>query len=220
MKNTNVKKTRARSKEQKEIQYQRILNAGKELFVNYGPRALSMRTLAKRLNMTQTFLYTYIESKRELWIAIRKKYFNDYLLEFNKIVNQHQGTKLDLLMKIVENFIEFANEDFRRFQIMFIIPVPSSKKIGPIEKNYQQTGLLEKLKEILKEAMETNEIKKRNLDEFIYFIWSVIFGTTTTDIYFKFRAPIMEYMKEYSSSFTKKSYRECALREIRNLLIG
>ncbi len=220
MKNTNVKKTRARSKKQKEIQYQRILDEGKELFVKYGPGALSMRTLAKRLNMTQTFLYTYIQSKRELWIAIRKKYFNNYLLEVNKIINQHQGTKLDLLMKLIESFIEFANEDFNRFLVMFIIPIPSSKKIGPIEKNYQQIGFLDKLKKILEEAMKTKEIKERKLDEFTYFIWSVVFGITTTEMYIKFKAPIMEYMKEKSPSLTKKSFRECALKEIQNLLIG
>lgn len=215
-----MKKTRARSKKEKEIQYQRILEEGKELFIKYGPGALSMRTLAKRLNMTQTFLYTYIQSKRELWIAIRQKYFQRYLLEINKIINEHQGTKVDLLMKLVERFIEFANEDFNRFMVMFIMPVPSSKKIGPIEKNYQQTGLLDKVKKILQEAMIAKEIRERNLDEFTYFIWSVIFGTITTDMYIKFQAPIMEYMKEKSPSFTKKSYRECALKEIRNLLIG
>ena len=84
-----MKKTRARSKKEKEIQYQRILDEGKELFVKYGPGALSMRKLAKRLNMTQTFLYTYIQSKRELWIAIRQKYFQKYLLEINKIINDN-----------------------------------------------------------------------------------------------------------------------------------
>ena len=215
-----MKKTRARSKKEKEIQYQRILEEGKELFVKYGPGALSMRTLAKRLNMTQTFLYTYIQSKRELWIAIRQKYFQRYLLEINKIINEHQGTKVDLLMKLVERFIEFANEDFNRFMVMFIMPVPSSKKIGPIEKNYQQTGLLDKVKKILQEAMIAKEIRERNLDEFTYFIWSVIFGTITTDMYIKFHAPIMEYMKERPPSLTKKSFRECALKEIKNLLRG
>ena len=215
-----MKKTRARSKEQKEKQYQRILNAGKELFINSGPSSFSMRTLAKRLNMTQTFLYTYVQSKRELWIAIRKKYFYDYLLEFNRIINQHEGTKLDLLIQLTENFLDFANEDLYRFQIMFIIPIPSAKKTGPIEKDYRQTGLLDKLKEVLRVAMEAKEIKERNLDEFTYFIWSIIFGSATTEVYFKFHAPFMEKMKEQSPSFTKKSYRECLLREIRNLLIG
>ncbi|MFX1444983.1 MAG: TetR/AcrR family transcriptional regulator [Promethearchaeota archaeon] len=220
MTNKNMNKKRARSKKEKEIQYQRILEEGKELFVKYGPGALSMRTLAKRLNMTQTFLYTYIQSKRELWIAIRQKYFQKYLIEINNIINEHQGTKVELLMKIALSFIEFANEDFNRFIVMFILPIPSSKKIGPIEKNYQQTGLLDKIKKILHEAMMVKEIKERNLDEFTYFIWSVIFGITTTDMYIKFHAPIMEYMKEKSPTFTKKSYRECALKEIKNLLVG
>ncbi len=221
MEKNNVKKTRARTKEQKEKNFQRILEVGKEVFIDSGPNALTMRKLAKHLNMTQTFLYTYIQSKRELWIAIRKKYFDDYSFEFDEIIKKHEGTRLDLLMKIAEHFLAFASEDFHRFQIMFFIPVPSSKIMGPIEKNYQQMGLLEKLKKIIQDAMEAKEIKKRkDIDEFTYFIWSIIFGTATTEAYSKFSAPILERMKVHSKSFTKNSFRQCSLKEIRNILIG
>lgn len=219
MKKTNTKKTRARSKAQKAKNFQQILEVGKDVFIDSRPDALTMRKLAKRLNMTQTFLYTYVQSKRELWIAIRKKYFHNYLIEFDRIVKQHKGTMVDLLMKLIEHFLNHANEDFNRFQIMFIIPVPFSKKIGPIEKNYQQTGLLEKLKDILQTAMEAKEIKERNLFEFTYFLWSIVFGIATTEIYFKFKTPLLEKMKEHPPSFTKESYRECTLKEIQNLLV-
>lgn len=218
MKNINKKKPRARSKAQKANNFQQILEVGKDLFVDSGPDALTMRKLAKHLNMTQTFLYTYVQSKRELWIAIRKKYFNNYSINFDRIVKKHKGTMVDLLMKLVEHFLNYANEDFNRFQIMFIIPIPFSKKIGPIEKKYQQSGFLEKLKDIIKTAMEAKEIKERNLFEFTYLLWSLVFGIATTEIYFKFKSPLLEKMKKHPASFTKESYRECSLKEIRNLL--
>jgi AcrR family transcriptional regulator len=67
------KPIRARSEEKKNIQFEKILDAGKELFIEKGESGFSMRNLAEMLNMTKNNLYHYIESKRELWIAIRNK---------------------------------------------------------------------------------------------------------------------------------------------------
>ena len=75
---TKVKKTRSRSPEKKAQQFERILEAGKQLFQQKGREGFSLRGVAKTLDMNQNNLYNYIESKRELWIAIRKKFFEQY----------------------------------------------------------------------------------------------------------------------------------------------
>ena len=68
---TKNKKTRSRSPEKKAAQFQRILEAGKDLFLEKGRDGFSLRGLAKNLGMNQNNLYNYVDSKRELWIAIR-----------------------------------------------------------------------------------------------------------------------------------------------------
>ncbi|MHA1659205.1 MAG: TetR/AcrR family transcriptional regulator [Promethearchaeota archaeon] len=67
---------RARSEEKKAIKFEKILEAGKKLFLEKGSEGFSMRNLANRLGMNKNNLYNYIESKRELWIAIRNKFYN------------------------------------------------------------------------------------------------------------------------------------------------
>ncbi|MBK5134244.1 TetR/AcrR family transcriptional regulator, partial [Candidatus Bathyarchaeota archaeon] len=59
----------------KAAQFEQILEAGKELFLEKGRDGFSLRGLAKILGMNQNNLYNYVESKRELWIAIRNKFF-------------------------------------------------------------------------------------------------------------------------------------------------
>ena len=62
----NSKKKRARTEEEKRENFEKILEAGKDLLINMGPKSLSMRKLAKNLNMTQTFLYTYVDKEGTL----------------------------------------------------------------------------------------------------------------------------------------------------------
>ena len=72
------KQTRARSEDKKADQFENILEAGKQLFLEKGAQGFSMRNLAEKLDMTKNNLYNYVDSKRELWIAIRNKFYNQF----------------------------------------------------------------------------------------------------------------------------------------------
>ncbi|GAF68573.1 unnamed protein product, partial [marine sediment metagenome] len=96
----NKKKTRSRSPTKKAQQFERILEAGKKLFLDKGRDGFSLRSLAKMLEMNQNNLYNYVDSKRELWIAIRNKFFTQYKDENLDIIESHEGPNVDLLLKI------------------------------------------------------------------------------------------------------------------------
>ena len=98
--NPKLKQTRARSEEKKEEQFERILDAGKKLFLRKGSEGFSMRNLAEMLDMTKNNLYNYIESKRELWIAIRNKFYNQFKEENLEIIKNHKGSKCELILKL------------------------------------------------------------------------------------------------------------------------
>jgi AcrR family transcriptional regulator len=83
------KQTRARSEDKKADQFERILEAGKRLFLEKGSQGFSMRNLAEMLGMTKNNLYNYIESKRELWIAIRNKFYNQFKEENLEILKAY-----------------------------------------------------------------------------------------------------------------------------------
>ena len=156
-----LKQTRARSEEKKEAQFERILEAGKELFLEKGSEGFSMRNLAEMLGMSKNNLYNYIESKRELWIAIRNKFYNQFKEENLDIRRNHEGSKCDLILKFYEHFLDFADRDYDKFKMMFnVIEAPPSKKIGSIEKKYREYRLLDGTTKLIQEAIDEGEIKK------------------------------------------------------------
>ena len=100
MTDNNKKTTRARAPEKKKEQFDKILEAGKELFIKYGTHGFSLRALAKKLKMSQSNLYNYVQSKRELWIAIRIKYFKEFQTKFSEILEAHKDSYIDIWMKM------------------------------------------------------------------------------------------------------------------------
>ena len=212
------KKTRARSPQKKQEQFDKIIEEGKDMFVKYGTHGFSTRALAQKLGMTQPNLYNYVSSKRELWIAIRTKYYNEYLEGLNKIINEHQGSYTELFYKIAEYFLEFASVDYKRFQLMFLISAPPSKKLGPLEKSYKPFQLTKMMLDIAKKAVEAGEINRNTAVELFYSIYAHLFGAAKVEADIKLRSKITEPIigDFYTLSATK--YRAYILREIRERL--
>lgn len=171
------KATRARTEEKKAVQFERILDAGKELFLKRGAQGFSMRNLAEMLGMTKNNLYNYVESKRELWIAIRNKFYNQFKKENLEISKNHQGSKHELIMKLYDHFLDFADRDYDKFKMMFnIIEAPPSSKTGPIEKKYKEYRLLEGNSKLIQEAMDEGGIASDTASLLSLFTYSVVMG--------------------------------------------
>jgi len=172
-----LKQTRARSEEKKADQFERILEAGKQLFLKKGTQGFSMRNLAEILGMTKNNLYNYIESKRELWIAIRNKFYSQFKEENIEIIRSHKGSTVDLIIKLYKHFLEFAERDYDKFRMMFnVIDAPPSKKIGPIEKTYKEYGLLDGTTKLIQKAIDNGEIEIDNAPLLSLFTYSVVMG--------------------------------------------
>lgn len=175
-KNPNRKQTRSRSPEKKAAQFERIIEAGKKLFSEKGSEGFSLRGLAKVLDMNQNNLYNYVDSKRELWIAIRNKFFKHQRDENRKIIKNHKGSIVDLLLKITSNFLDFATKDFGAFSMMHFIQSPPSNKIGPFEKEYRAFNFLDGTTRIVQKAIDVGEIKENNATALSFHIYSLILG--------------------------------------------
>ncbi len=213
--NIQKKKTRARSPEKKAEQFDKILEEGKKLFIQYGTQGFSTRILAQRLGMTQPNLYNYVTSKRELWIAIKSKYYDDYFKGFQNILDEHTGSYLDLFYKLVEYLIEFLNADYERFQIMFILSAPPSKRKGLLEKSYKPFPILKFALELVEKAAKNNEINREMAMELFYSIYSYILGVTKVRYDLSVSSKISESLEGFSSMPYKK-YRELILKEIKD----
>lgn len=175
--NPKLKQTRARSEDKKADQFERILESGKKLFLSKGSRGFSMRNLAEMLGMTKNNLYNYIESKRELWIAIRNRFHSQFKEENLEIMKNHKGTTCELIMKFYKHFLEFSERDYDKFRMMFnIVDAPHSEKIGPIEKTYREFRLLDGTTRLIQEAIDKGEVKNDNASLLSMIIFSFAMG--------------------------------------------
>ena len=170
-----MSKSRARSDEAKAKQVKKIIETSREIFLNDGFKGFSMRTVANRLGMSQSNLYNYWSSKRELWYAIIRYDFKAFEEELAIIIDNHKGSIIELLEKISYFYFRFADENPKRFQMMFVLPPPPAEKVGPTELEFEPKTI-EKLMMLLKKADMDGILKEVNVEKLTLYLWSVIHG--------------------------------------------
>jgi len=213
------KTTRARAPEKKAEQFEKILELGREMFVKFGSYGFSMRALAGKLDMTQPNLYNYVSSKRELWIAIRTKYFKELNDGVRKIINEGRGSFIDVFMQLSENFLEFAGVDYKRFSMMFLISAPPSKKVGPLEEEYKPFLILKIILDLVRKAIKTENLKDEKANtNILYYIFGTLLGAAMTEADLKLRHKITEPIIGDYYNLSPREFREFVLKEVRERL--
>ncbi len=219
-----LKQTRARSEEKKADQFEKILEAGQKLFLEKGTQGFSMRNLAEMLGMTKNNLYNYIESKRELWIAIRNKFYSQFKEENLEIIKNHEGPRLELIIKLYEHFLEFANRDYDKFRMMFnIIEAPPSNKIGPIEQEYKEYGLLDGTTKLIQKAIDDGEITNDKAPLLSLFSYSVLMGVAYIEMNRAEKhggapSPTWETIQLSKLDISNETFKDFTIKVLRDLL--
>ncbi len=213
------KVTRARSPEKKEDQFERIIQAGIKLFQKKGSEGLSLRNLADELGMTKNNLYNYISSKRELWFAIRNKFYAQYYEENQKIVEEHEGTTRDLLLKFSKHYVEFARRDYGVFQMMFATScAPPSDKVGIIEKTYKESHLLDSTTRTFQKAKDTGEIKAKNPAIAALFLSSLLFGATYANLSRNEGNPVLKNLQLSLGDISHEEFHDYVIDVVEKML--
>ena len=184
---SNKKKSRARG-EDKQKQFQEILKVGKELLIKNG--TVGMRALARRLGMSEANLYNYVESKRELWIAIRIKANTEYQEVLKTLEDKKMDSFLEFCMEWASLFFDFVAEDYHRFRIMQFLsapPLPVNKKTkkkkeeGPFEKKYRPFRFIEQGVEIIARKATEFKVKLDNPVLIYYYVYAVALGAAKAE---------------------------------------
>ena len=202
------KTTRARSEEKKEDKFEEIIQAGTELFLKKGTGGFSMRNLADKLGMTKNNLYNYVSSKRELWIAIRNKFYSQFKEENQKIIKNFQGSTKELLIEICMHFNKYAHQDFGKFLMMFdVTNAPPSDNIGKIESTYKEFRLLDGTTNLIKKAIEKGEINTKNPELAAILLYSLLFGANYVDMNRKEGNKVLENVQLSINDISSKKFR-------------
>ncbi|MFX1454705.1 MAG: TetR/AcrR family transcriptional regulator [Promethearchaeota archaeon] len=216
------KNTRSRSPEKKAQEFDRILEVGKQLFQERGKDGFTLRGLAKKLGMSPNNIYNYVKSKRELWIAIRMKFYEQFRNENREIIKEFSGSTVELLSRIFNHFFEFAEKDYAAFRMMHIIRSPPSEKTGPFEKKYTQFSFLGGTARIIQKAIDKGEIKEKNAALLSSFIFSLLLGSAMVEYIMrdieesnnKKGKEVEEFMQFETRNFTSKEFRKYTLKKI------
>ena len=212
---------RARTHSKKEKKYFQILSTGRKLFMSHGIEGFSMRALARQLTMSKGNLYNYVKSKRELWFGIVTLEYEKFQEKLEKIISDHKGKHIPLLVEIGSFFLKFCAKDYRRFQMMFLTPPPKSEVRGPIEEEFKYNNLLGFVREIFLGAIEAKEIKSQNADSMTLYYWGTILGAAKVEANLEpmnyFMSTFFENNKSYSREDFRKFYLEKTAENLRRL---
>jgi AcrR family transcriptional regulator len=205
----------------KKRRLEKILEAGKEIILEKGVRGLSFRALGEKLDMHRENILRYVDSKRDLWIAIRFSLYDDFITRLDKVVEVHKKQKksyLELFVKISDLFLEFASENYNRFMMIFLLEPPEAKKRGRIERNMDYDEVTKFLFELLKEAVDANEIRESDVLKTYYAILSLLVGAIRSENTIKNHAYITEPLNVKSEINSISVFRNFILEKVREIL--
>ena len=169
------KRTRIRNPLKKEEKLQEIIDNGKKLFLRDGDH-MSMRELAREMDLAVSGLYRYIQNKRELWFACNNQEFEKFSKDYDKIEEQHKGNDIILLRKMGEYFLNLAKDNFPLFKFMFLSTPPSSNKDkGPFELECYRAGFTN-LNKLITKIVKTGQTKEKNSMLLSLAIWGFVLG--------------------------------------------
>ena len=109
-----------------------IVEAAWDLVREHGLAGLAMRDLGKRVGMKAQSIYSYFESKNDIY----DRMFRDAYLEFNSTMEDQEGERasgVDRALRLSHRFFEFCTSDPVRYQLLFQRTIPD---FVPSEESY------------------------------------------------------------------------------------
>ena len=100
----------------------RILEAAKELFMEKGFEATSMRNIAEKIDFSPTTLYIYYKDKNDIIYALHREGFKILASRFKVLTKvENPFERLTAMGRI---YIEFALENADFYELMFVLKEP------------------------------------------------------------------------------------------------
>lgn len=151
---------------------QHILKIASELFSEFGFLGVSMEDIAKRLNVTKPALYYHFRSKKELYLQVLERSFQNLTETINKEVSK---TKLsnEFISQLIKGYLAFGLKEKNLIKSL-ILKTPN---IDPEIVNYT-TNLRERINRQFKIFLK-KFLKRKNLIQEVdlKFIVTFLLGT-------------------------------------------
>ncbi|ALS24131.1 MULTISPECIES: TetR/AcrR family transcriptional regulator [Paenibacillus] len=123
----------ARKAVAQELSRERILEEARQLFIQHGYHALTMRSIAKSMGYSHGALYYHFSEKAELFYALVSDDFRMLLDRMKDMLRRTRLGDLGQLEKLMFEFIRFGLENPNHYEIMFMIKDPELQRYSRTE---------------------------------------------------------------------------------------
>ncbi|CAG7646922.1 TetR/AcrR family transcriptional regulator [Paenibacillus allorhizosphaerae] len=123
----------ARKAVAQELSRERILDEARQLFIEHGYHALTMRSIAKAMGYSHGALYYHFKEKAELFYALVTDDFNMLLERQREMLSRTRLGDLAQLERLMLEFVRFGLENPNHYEIMFMIKDPELQRYSRTE---------------------------------------------------------------------------------------
>jgi AcrR family transcriptional regulator len=161
---------------------QRILDAARDLFVEHGYEATSMRSIAERIEYTPTAIYHHFENKEALLSELCGQDFRALAAAFQRIGKVEDP--VERLERIGDAYVAFAVEHPKHYQLMFMSVRPGPGDKQGILKGDPGEDAYAFLVEAVREAMDRGRFRAEltDADELAQILWAACHGIVSLHI--------------------------------------
>lgn len=152
-----------------------ILDAARDLMVEGGMKALSMRAVAGRVGVTATTLYHYFENKQDLVSRVVWRAFERFDAYLENAAHAHPRGSFERVRAMGEAYIDFALENEAYFRVIFSIQLRNP----PVVAELPAGGGYPRLREAVAEAMAGGSIREADPDLVSHYLWGLVHGVVT-----------------------------------------
>ena len=172
-----------RERERQELRT-KILDAARELFVELGYEAVTMRKVAERIEYSPTAIYFHFRDKDALMRELCDEDFGSLAREFQKIARI--ADPVDRLRKIGRAYVAFAMSHRNHYQLMFMTPHPESIKPedSRLMRGNPEEDAYAFLKSTVAEAIAAGRLRPeyRDADLVSQMVWAASHGVVSLHI--------------------------------------
>jgi AcrR family transcriptional regulator len=154
----------------------KILDAAREMFVQHGYEATTMRAIAEKIQYTPTAIYHHFQNKEALLTDLSRMDFRLLAGAFQRIGRIEDP--LERLVRTGQAYVEFALEHPMQYQLMFMTRTPRMEGARVKGSGDPSEDAYAFLRETCRAAIESGRLRAEfnDPDELAQIAWSSLHG--------------------------------------------
>lgn len=139
---------------QSKVKYRRLMEKAKELFIQFGYKAVSMDQIAEAAGISKATIYNYFPSKEELFVKVMLNIADEAYKDLDNHLNNTDGAiaKIDVL-------INFSMEKLNQFSLAFYRDIMTNPYITSKIMAIKKQKAREIFENIIKTGIKNGEIR-------------------------------------------------------------